>query len=504
MFAAAQYDEKYRPQFHFTPKTGWIGDPDGLVKYHGIYHLFWWGHAVSSDMVHWTQLPYPIQGHMGEGNYNIDIKSSVNSGSAVVDKYNVSGFGANTMIGFHTLDNSKEQTVGISYSHDYKNFKLYEHNPILRDSSSVLDFRDPHVFWYAPTHRWIMAIALGTKRKIGFYWSTNLKTWTHSSDFGPDGGMANDNWETPDLFQLPVDGNLNDQKWVLTIGGGADKTYYYIGSFNGYTFTNDNPGIALRMDYGKDFYATRTWQDYDSVNTRTTILGWVGNWNYSPKAPTQYTYNGLGVESIPRDLSLKKFSEGIRLVQTPIPELKQIRQKPVRIQNAKISGTHPIATYAPFSPAKNVYEIDAAFNKINPTAIFGFNICVDNKLNRKLILKYDASSSRLSIDRTHCTDTVINDSFPVIVSTNVALENNRLRLHIFVDQSTVEVFTSEGKTVFSMLTYPGTSQVGVEVFSLNGITNLSKFTGWQLHSIWDNSQRHKMDEAGKIQRAFKK
>lgn len=421
---------------------------------------------------------------MGSGNFNIDLKSDISTGSVVVDKFNVSDFRANAMIAFHTLDNSREQTVGISHSNDYKNFQLYEQNPILRDSSSVHDFRDPQIFWYALTHLWIITIALGGQRKIRFYWSTDLKTWTHSSDFGPDGGTLNDNWETPDLFQLPVDGNAFNKKWVLTIGGGADKMYYYIGTFDGRCFTNDNPGLALRMDYGKDFYAARTWGDYDSVQTRTTILGWMGSWNYSPKSPSQYTYNGLGVESIPRDLALKNFGEGIRLVQTPILELQQIRQKPISFQNAQISGIHSIATYAPFSPTKNVYEMNATFTNIKPSAIFGFNLCVDNKGSRKLIVKYDAFTSTLSIDRTHCTDTIINDSFPVIVSARVPLENYRLRLHIFIDQSSAEIFTNEGKVVFSMLTYPGTSQVGIELFSQNGVTTLSNFNGWQLKSIW--------------------
>ena len=167
-------------------------------------------------------------------------------------------------------------------------------------------------------------------------------------------------------------------------------------------FYQRQPGAGTANGLRQRLLCCPNLADYDSVQTRTTILGWMGSWNYSPKAPSQYTYNGLGVESIPRDLALKNFRKGIRLVLMPIPELQQIRQKPVSFQNAQILGIHSIATYAPFSPTKNVYEMDATFTNIKPSAIFGFNLCGDNKVSRKLIVKYDAFTSTLSINRTHC------------------------------------------------------------------------------------------------------
>ncbi|MBA4167966.1 MAG: glycoside hydrolase family 32 protein, partial [Chitinophagaceae bacterium] len=251
----AQYNEKYRDQFHFSPNSGWIGDPDGLIKWKGTYHLYWWGHATSTDLVHWNDQPYPIVGD--PGNYGI------NTGSAVVDKNNVAGFGTNAVIGFHTLTAGPVQGVGISSSVDSGfRYNLYGSNPVLGFLTDD-NFRDPQVFWHPATNKWVLAIAKGHERKISFYTSSDLKSWTWRSDFGPSGGYSYDNWETPDLFPLPVDGNPANTKWVLTVGafptpgGGGDtvREVYHVGSFNGTAFTSDNPGTEFRLDHGRDFYA---------------------------------------------------------------------------------------------------------------------------------------------------------------------------------------------------------------------------------------------------------
>lgn len=286
--ASAQHNEKYRDQYHFSPDSGWIGDPDGLIKWKGVYHLYWWGHATSTDLIHWEDQPYPITGD--PGNY------MVTTGSAVVDKNNIAGFGRNAVIGFHTLANGQVQGVGISSSLDngYK-YNLYGNNPVLGFYYND-NFRDPQVFWHASTNKWILVIARGRDKKISFYNSDNLKQWTWLNDFQSSGGSSDDNWETPDLFPLPVDGNASNTKWVLTIGvyphsGDTVRQVYHIGSFNGTTFTSDNPNTELRVDNGRDFYAARTWRDYDSANQqRRTLLGWMGCWSYAGIAPSQQTY----------------------------------------------------------------------------------------------------------------------------------------------------------------------------------------------------------------------
>lgn len=491
--AHAQRTEKYRPQYHFSPNSEWIGDPDGLVHYQGIYHLFWWGHATSTDMVHWTELPYPILGD--DGAYQ------VTTGSAVIDKNNVSSFGANSFINFHTLVNGAEG-VGVSTSLDSANnftdFNLYSGNPILSPPSPGSEFRDPQVFWHAPSNSWVMIVATGAQRKIDFYRSTDLIHWAPSGSFGPDGGSGSDIWETPDLFQLPVDGSSSNMKWVLSVGVGHHMGYF-VGSFDGTNFTNLYPGQMLTTDAGLDFYAARTWRDYDAPQTRVTLLGWMGNWNYSTVSPSRWTYGGTGASSVPRDLALKTYPEGIRLTQTPIPELQPLRQTAHTATNVTVTGTHPITDFVAFQPSQNSYEIDATFT-ITSAANFGFNFLVDSTHTHYITVQYNPSSSTLSVDRTHSTDDTLNNkfdtTFPAVVSAPVSSVNNQLRLHMFIDKSSIEIFSNDGKVVTTMLTYPGDSQPGIEVISNNGNTTLASFTGWELSSIWTGMPTNKILSGG--------
>ena len=256
--AAAQtepvtYRELYRPQFHFTPAKNWMNDPNGLVYYKGEYHLFYqynpfgatwgnisWGHAVSRDLVHWRHLPVAIP----------DAPDGyIFSGSAVVDYRNTSGFGKPgrpAMVAIYTQASHQccSQAQSIAYSLDRgRTWTKYDGNPVLDIGSG--EFRDPKVFWYAPAKRWIMAVVLATEHKVSFYGSENLKSWTHLSDFGPanaTGGV----WEVPDLFPLAVDGSRKKSKWVLIVnlnpGGiaGGSGAQYFVGDFDGTTFTADN------------------------------------------------------------------------------------------------------------------------------------------------------------------------------------------------------------------------------------------------------------------------
>ena len=247
------YRELYRPQFHFTPAENWMNDPNGLVYYKGEYHLFYqynpfgttwgnisWGHAVSRDLVHWRHLPVAIP----------DAPDGyIFSGGAVVDYRNTSGFGRPgrpAMVAIYTQAAHQccSQAQSIAYSLDRgRTWTKYEGNPVLDIGSG--EFRDPKVFWYAPARRWIMAVVLATERKVSFYGSENLKSWTHLSDFGPanaTGGV----WEVPDLFPLAVDGKRKQTKWVLIVnlnpGGiaGGSGAQYFVGDFDGTTFRADN------------------------------------------------------------------------------------------------------------------------------------------------------------------------------------------------------------------------------------------------------------------------
>ena len=295
--------EKFRPTYHFSPLYGWMNDPNGMVYKDGEYHLFYqynpygskwgnmnWGHAISKDLVNWEHRPVAIAP---------DALGTIFSGSAVVDHNNTAGFGAGAIIAIYT-QNSDRQVQSIAYSTDNgRTFTKYENNPVL--VSEARDFRDPKVFWYEATKRWIMVLAVGQEMQI--FSSPNLKDWAFESSFGEGYGAHGNVWECPDLFELPVEGT-NEKKWVLlcSLGDGPfgdSATQYFIGSFDGKKFSCDNqPNVTKWMDWGKDHYATVTWSD--APDNRRIAIAWMSNWQYANDVPTsQYR----SPNSIPRDLS---------------------------------------------------------------------------------------------------------------------------------------------------------------------------------------------------------
>ncbi|WP_334663335.1 GH32 C-terminal domain-containing protein [Streptomyces cyaneofuscatus] len=253
--ATRPYTETYRPQFHYTPQKNWMNDPNGLVYYKGEYHLFYqynpngnswgdmsWGHAVSTDLVHWKELPLAL---------SHDDTEMVFSGSAVIDWNNTTGFGTKKnppMVAIYTSYDKATgtQAQSLAYSNDRgRTFTKYDGNPVIDIGSK--EFRDPKVQWYAPTKSWLMTVSLSTEHKVQFYSSKNLKDWDLLSEFGPTGATGGV-WECPDLFPLAVDGNKKNIKWVLVVninpGGiaGGSGAQYFIGDFDGTKFTADDKG----------------------------------------------------------------------------------------------------------------------------------------------------------------------------------------------------------------------------------------------------------------------
>jgi fructan beta-fructosidase len=222
--------QAYRPLYHFSPLKGWIGDPDGLVKHNGKYHLFWWGHAVSNDLVHWEELPRPMEEGLGFSYF---------SGSVAVDKSNTSGFGKNSMIAVftkHLPGDSLPETQALSISRNQGlTFEYYKENPVL-DINKVF-FRDPQVFWHNKEKLWKMVVSRPDVQEIQFYESADLKNWKYCSSFSSL-GAKNSFWECPDLFELPIEGT-NEKKWVLIIGRGPNRVQYFVGDFDGKAFHAD-------------------------------------------------------------------------------------------------------------------------------------------------------------------------------------------------------------------------------------------------------------------------
>lgn len=251
---APLYEELHRPQYHFTPAQNWQNDPNGLVYYQGEYHMFFqynplgsvwgnisWGHAVSRDLVHWTELPVALPFSENE---------AIWSGSVVIDHENRTGFGTRANPPMVAIYSSAAipgfaQSQALAYSLDRgRTWTKYAGNPVLDIDDP--QFRDPKVFWYEPDQRWIMPVARSLKRTIEFYSSPNLKDWTFESDFGPAGAVTGV-FEVPDLIPLEVsNGRRAETKWALLINVnpgarlGGSGVQYFLGDFDGKRFVADD------------------------------------------------------------------------------------------------------------------------------------------------------------------------------------------------------------------------------------------------------------------------
>lgn len=465
------YHEPYRPQYHFSPKSGWIGDPSGLLHYQGKYHAYWWGKAESADLVHWQQVSDRVMRHD-------DKNISFFTGSMAIDRENTTGFGRGAWIAAYTSfeNDSKKQTQSISWSRDGREFHWYDNNPVVDLWSS--EFRDPTVFWHEATKRWVMVVAKALEKKVKIYSSQDMRQWTWESDFGPAGNSER-SWECPDLFPLAVDGNPEHTKWVLLVSINWAQEQYFVGDFDGKRFTQveNLRSEPLYVDKGLDYYASRTFRDYDATTSEApasvATLGWVATWDYAQKVPSKY---GKGFWSIPRDYRLRTFSDGVRLVQTPIEALKQLRTSHVAVRTTLPVGASRLPKFA---PKNNTYELDARFTSTAATS-YGLNLCCG--AGRMLKISYDTRSHVLLVDRTHCAAEPI-EGFARTAWTRLNKTGNDLRLRIFVDKASVEIFADDGREVLTMQTFPADDQCGIETVALTkGVK--ADIDCWMMKSIW--------------------
>ena len=466
--------------YHFTPPSNWLNDPNGLVYHNGEYHLFYqyhpdsdlwgpmhWGHAVSRDLVNWTHLPIALYP---------DDNGMIFSGSAVVDKHNTSGFGEGAMVAIFTHHKDDHQRQSLAYSTDNgRTWTKFPGNPVLFTLNDFPDFRDPKVFWYGDegAGHWVMCLAV--RDRISFYTSPDLIHWEHGSDFGPGQGSIAGVWETPDVFKLILDNN--ETRWVLTVGvqagapAGGSGTQYFIGNFDGKTFTSENPAeTVLWGDYGADYYAAQAWNDEPSG--RRLMIAWMNNWKYALFIPSE---GQRGVFSLVRELSLVRTADGIRLVNKPVAELQTLREKLEQWQEQVIQpNTNILENVRGVS-----LEIIAEFRINDTTDSFGFHVRVGE--NEHTDIRYDAKKKFLSVDRSHSGQVEFNDDFGAVHTADLFPIDDTIRLHIFVDRKSVEVFANDGIVTFTDSIFPYEQSQGVELFADGGEVLLHSLDIFHLH-----------------------
>lgn len=476
----AYYTERFRPQYHLSPETGNLSDPNGMVFFEGEYHQFYqnsgqWGHAVSTDLIHWTHLPVAlVRDSLGE----------IWSGSAVVDRDDTSGFfgGKAGLVAIFTHFRNGTQSQSIAYSADKgRTWTKYEGNPVI-PNPGLKDFRDPKVIWHEPSRSWVMVVSVDNR--VRFYSSKNLKEWTETGEFGADQGSHAAVWECPDLFELPVEGT-GEKKWVLTVSIGSNAetkgstAQYFVGSFDGKTFANDNPpSKVLWTDYGKDFYAAVSYSDIPAEDGRRIWTGWMSNWRYPFGMPTDPWKGNL---SVPRELALADVpGEGVRLVQRPVRELDALRGKAVETKAAvlKPGGANPLAGLRGTS-----FELETEF-ALKDEADAEFGIKLRKGEGQETVLRYDASAGRLTLDRTKSGESSFEAGFAETFSAPLRPEDGRIKLRIYSDESTLEVFANDGKAVLSAILFPDETSDGLEIYSAKGSVELERAVFYPMKPIW--------------------
>ena len=413
--------EKFRPAYHHTPQYGWMNDPNGMFYKDGEWHLYYqykpygslwenmtWGHSVSKDLVHWEALPLAIEA---------DALGTIFSGSCVVDKDNTAVFGKNAVIAFYTSA-GEAQTQSMAYSTDGgRTFNKYGKNPVV--TFNAPDFRDPKVFWYDGTNRWIMMLAVGQEMQI---WSSaNLKDWQKESSFGSEYGNHGGVWECPDLLKI-------EDKWVLICninpGGpfGGSATQYFVGDFDGHKFTCESmPKVTKWLDYGKDHYATVSFSN--APDGRTVVLAWMSNWQYANQVPTRQFRSA---NSIARDLGL--FKDGEETYVSVIPSKETLAMRGKKIKN-------------PTDACEIVVDVKGSMELI-----------LSNTKGEQVVMKYDAQKQTFAMNRKQSGDISFSEAFPI--ETTAPTHGALKQLRLFIDHGSIEAFASDGKMAMTNLVFP--------------------------------------------------
>ncbi|MDP6115356.1 MAG: glycoside hydrolase family 32 protein [Planctomycetota bacterium] len=440
------YKEPHRPQFHFTQKVGWNNDPNGMVYHDGTWHFFFqhnpvalpwgnmtWGHATSKDLLHWEQQPNKLfPGTMAKG--------ACFSGGATVDKNSTAGWGENTLVAFLTDTGAGES---IAYSTDGgKTFIWYEGNPVVKHRG-----RDPKVIWYAYDENdtplndatkklgghWVMAVYdehKEHKRNAAFYASTNLKDWSEQSHLP---GY----FECTELFELPVDGDEKNTRWVVF----AADAKYAVGKFDGKTFTPEHKG-KHQVHWGP-YYASQTFDN--APDGRRIQMGWarIG----SPGPYNQHF-------SFPHRLTLRSTDEGIRMFARPVREIEKLRAKSNKAEAQNLVADKPVAM-----------PVSSDLLDVRLTVEVGNASTIELKLPGRSI-KYDAKAQKLNGAPLKPVD-------------------GKVTIQVLADRSLTEIIGNEGRVYITGKGPAKLDATEVTVTAHGGNAKLLSLEAHELKSIWN-------------------
>ena len=521
---STEYLEDYREQYHYSVANAWANDPNGMVYFNGEWHLFYqyypeknewgpmhWGHAVSKDLIHWKELGIAISpdGRKPEPGEIKDVDryekawdnygmNWIYSGCAVIDKDNTSGFfdgiEGGGLVAIYTQHSEAPFTEqqAIAYSKD--NGRTWIKPEISETGNNVViskeddpldhkDFRDPKIIYLEDSKEWLMVVAGGPLR---FFSSTDLKTWK------PEAMQPEINTECPDIYKLEV-GNTGEYKWVLSEGG----RYYRVGDIKKvddvWTFVPDEDykDEHQPMNFVKDSYAAQTYYGTGENGTpdgRRIMINWMNNWDYCVGiAPITKKFNGQF--TLQNEIKLVETNDGIRMIQQPIEEYKELRKAPVTFENVTISPDQP-NIMSNLSGSK--YEIVAEFEPDENTKEFGFKLRVGKDSDQETIIKYDTENGKLIFDRSKSGKAPSNSSaFLESYESKISkTTDGKIQLNIFVDESSVEVYGNNGEVVGSGQIFPNRSSRGIEVFS-NGGNTKATINYYPISSIWNNESDSK-------------
>jgi fructan beta-fructosidase len=479
--------QAWRPHHHYTPTKNWMNDPNGLFYLDGLYHQYYqynpagsqwdnmsWGHATSPDLVTWTEHEVVIAA---------TPERMVFSGTVVVDHDNVSGFAPtrNTLptilafyTAFSTATNIQCQHLAYSLDGGY-HFTDYPGNPVLDIQST--EFRDPKVFWHAPIGHWVMLVVAALQQQVWFYTSRNLLDWKKVSSFGPWGSADGNIWEVPDLFELPVDGDLFTTRWVLIVSvnrgslRGGSGVQYFTGHFDGQQFTADDTGltpalpdnsesphdmsqVTLWADHGRDFYAPITF--VNMPDDRRVWMGWMNNWDYAAQVPTEVW---RGQMSAPRQLDLVTTTKGFRLRQRPARELKALRRcEPILLETTgPVQALRTLLAQTPLGGHQLHISMQFASNAFQGE--FGLQVFAGAGAN--VMLGFDASSQSFFVDR-RSSESQLSAGQERHTGKRVSI-SPEITLDIWIDGCVLELFGDDGTVVISDLIFMPKNFRGIQV-----------------------------------------